>query len=338
MIRSTLRHRAVVLPAAALAALAVPLGACSGDSDDADGDSAATDTPNPGLALNGTYEAKWVSSGDKPVTDQNPATWTIRTDCADSTGPCVSAVSATSPKETMSMVFDYRDGAWSSVHSASGSACTDPATGAPLGENQPYWVRTTIAPDAAAGDGAFTATNTMVIGGVCVNSSEGVQSLRRIGDADPAVVLPAADTIAPALPEYPGAALAGKYRLELTDADLPGMRDAAPESVDVTFDSFCTRDGVTCKALRISAQPRKVVLYDYVDDHWVTDMTTRAVRCSGTDPAAAQRGDVVVRSALTRTDSGAGPAQTITGVWTQTRSGDCPSTTQWNIAGTRTGD
>ncbi|MCX5045049.1 hypothetical protein OG921_17935 [Aldersonia sp. NBC_00410] len=332
------RHRAFVLPAAALAALTFPLGACSADSDDADSEAAATDAPNPGLALNGTYASKWVSTNGKPVAAENPATWTIRTDCDDATGPCISVVSAKSPNETASMVFDYRDGEWSTVQASTGSSCTDPTTGAPLGENQPYWVRMTIVPDEAAGDGAFTATNTVVIGGVCTNSSEGVQSLRRIGDADPAITLPDADTIAPALAEYPGAALDGKYRLELTDADLPGMQDAAQESADVTFDSFCTRDGVTCKALRTSVEPRKVLLYDYVDGHWVTEMTTRAVSCSGRDPAAAQRGDVVMRSDLTRTDSGSGPVQTLAGVWTQTRSGDCPSTTQWNIAGTRTGD
>ena len=325
MVRHTRR-----LHTSVLGALTLMLIACSSGDDSSALEEPAS--PNPGLALNGTYRAEYVTYQGNPVENVDPAFVTVRTDCPESTGPCTSALvysapsSGAPPQETF---LDYADGAWSgTIESTFRCESTD---GTDHGD-QSAWNTLTVT--AGAGD-ALSLSSETYQSSPCNQIFRATYTLTRTGDINPTVTLTPADQIEPPVDHSSSARLMGTYEFVQTPADTPDSAPANPGNTVFRIVTLCPRDEDRCVAVgtrKDGVDLTSLVLYAE-NGRWIGDYRRPNQSCVS-DPDSPRRA-----TRMTHTDIAPTPddPNILTGVEDVVYDGDCPKTAHWTVVATRTG-
>ena len=230
--------------------------------------------------------------------------------------------------------MDYSDGTWSGVRELPAIGCQDPATGAPL-QDVPSWDSRTLTLDGPQPDGhSLTGTKVEYRGNPCARRYEVGITLRRTGDVDPAIPLTPPTEIAPIGPTSPGAALTGTYNYITTPAVVPPGGTPARENFTGRFRTHCLLTGRRCASILITDATPEGLMYLYANGQWTWAYTGAPENCDSTE------GNKFVENRVTldRTGAGEGPAQKLAGRRISTHHGDCPTTYQYTVDVTRTGD
>jgi serine/threonine protein kinase len=281
---------------------------------------AATTPPAPaGPTFDGTFTTSYGPQTEFNGTPINglvePATWVIRSACGQN--GCVAAgTTVNRPEGVLTRVFDYVDGSWVSVTAEPGADCT----GAPAQR----WGRSSVQPRP---DGSFAGVYSTAFddhASTCTSSTSPI-TLTRTGDADPGVQTADLSTV-PARVVSPAQGFRGHY--DRLIQYTVGSSDKYDD--DFVADAFCLRTGDRC--LNYLYNDKKSVRLDFAAGQWM-QLSSAEDTCVNGSP---QHDEFSTTYPLPQPSLD--PIPVVTGHGSQTSSGGCTGTKEYDITYTRTGD
>lgn len=315
-----LTYPAVVL--SALAAMALIAG-CGSDQKTEPAPARAPESASP---LDGTFTvergAKKTSGGIEIPDSNDTLTWVARTACRAS--GCVATAALIDPGDPTaphaSLVFDYVDGHWSSVHEVA-ATCAMQSGDVPVQDWQTY----TLTPQP---DGTLTGTFTdrAALAGSCVNLSRPV-TVRRTGDVDPEIDVEDPDSFGPRV-ESQAVWLHGSY--SYTETDPTSGRELLVHTY--RGDTTCLRTGDRCLTFMVNPESFGLLVLAFADGTWRQTTAPMSVECAAGTGASVKTGEYAFpRDAKN-------PIAALAGHEHQDQTGGCPGSFDFDANLERIGD
>ncbi|WP_433682789.1 hypothetical protein [Nocardia sp. CA-119907] len=294
--------------------------------------------PNPGVALDGKYEAIRTprTFDGKPVESATPYTrvWSVRSYCPPHSERCVASITTQDPStgEKAAMVADYRDGARISTRELPPAAnCTSTVNKAPIESRA--WERVVVRFAAGSWTGTVSPYGTES----CTHVWEFAMTLRRVGEIDPAVTVVAPDTIPARVDTMPIAPIRGTYELTLPYLPTPDFPNPPPqEKVRQPYDTICTRNGDRCVATTSPAPGASNFPPFMLEGGAWRSVYTEPYTChtESDEPVT----NATFHWELFRSDAGPDLIKSLTGTWVLDKADPCHATSRGSVDMQRVGD
>lgn len=239
------------------------------------------------------------------------ANMVVKSECVDD--ECVASAVFVEPLTEMaadSFTLDFIDDRWVAVgvHPAK---CGDAQT-------QEFKVLELTPAD----DGQFNGSYTSLTDTDC--NVQRMVRITRVGDADPSVTVP--DPIAmPDRVRNRAAGFTGEYQFQLTN-----QADQQQVSMDRSVATYCVRTGERC--VTVMTGKDRLLTWTFDEGQWSYIDNGPAKCADGRDTT------VEDSSSLALPEDAPNPITDMVGIRTMVNAAPCPSTTDYSVAATRTGD